>query len=581
MSPSRQPSPHGQSLGQLQQAEARRRISPSSQYSPPYTPLYAPQNTLAIGQPNGNFMAAQHAFMHQQHPGQPGIAAPYNTQLQSSLFFGSQGFQAGAGVPPFLPSYPQHGHHTVYPPVAQPLAMYAPLPEKQEPRPVRAIQSQKARPNYEPAPGVFSFQVVVLTGDRKREFTARTDMEWDDLRDRINAYLDCPANLQLVYKVTGDSGQWIMMASDADFRIAMDRLSARASSARTRPVCLEVKNNTPRPKEKGKGVQKRKREDDIPPTPEVDTPSQLKSFRQLEAATRCDKHDGHCYLERNMSGETHRSLDHSEMTLWAKKISLGQATVYAPPHCLRFDRLPTKKQPEVHLTINAAPGLSVTANNVPEASSFEMVPLAPSDVSPQAGPSHHHDMTASLLLQPPERDIPGAITYPSTSRLLFHLDRDFPGWDFPKLKGYLDELQLDDAAKLLAISDDVMECIGNMGPERVTHLKKYAVYGCAIGLGLSQPLKPLNSISTAAFIRSSTPPPPIAAWRPDNDTLETNMGDTNEVPLSQVTEPPTQAPIVDATKELATDNLASDSGDHSDECWSSDEYTESDKLDEN
>src|SRR3981189_2668372 len=70
------------------------------------------------------------------------------------------------------------------------------------------------------------------------------------------------------------------------------------------------------------------------------------------------------------------------MTLWAKKIvsvlystcscslwlmstqSLGQATIYSPPHCLNFDHGPMKKQcvsssgsiPKVHVTIqNVAP----------------------------------------------------------------------------------------------------------------------------------------------------------------------------------------------------------------------------------
>jgi hypothetical protein len=68
-----------------------------------------------------------------------------------------------------------------------------------------------------------------------------------------------------------------------------------------------------------KKSKKRTREDDIPPaTDKNDT--QIKSYHQLEHAIRCELHHGHCFVDRTSGHDSHRRLDHSEMTLWAKKI---------------------------------------------------------------------------------------------------------------------------------------------------------------------------------------------------------------------------------------------------------------------
>lgn len=81
-------------------------------------------------------------------------------------------------------------------------------------------------------------------------------------------------------------------------------------------LAVQAKNTTSKTK-------KRTHEDDIPPTAgdEGDeTPTQLKSYKLLESTIRCELHHGHCFVDRTSSHDNHCRLDHSEMTLWAKKI---------------------------------------------------------------------------------------------------------------------------------------------------------------------------------------------------------------------------------------------------------------------
>ncbi|EGO04513.1 hypothetical protein SERLA73DRAFT_148987 [Serpula lacrymans var. lacrymans S7.3] len=102
------------------------------------------------------------------------------------------------------------------------------------------------------------------------------------------------------------------MNNHHNFTAAMDRLVNKAQVAQIQVVMLEIKNI-------------------------------LKAFKQLEKATQCELHQGHCFIDGPSGRDVHCRLGHDEMTLWAKKIFLGQATVYSAPHCLNFDRMLTKK----------------------------------------------------------------------------------------------------------------------------------------------------------------------------------------------------------------------------------------------
>ena len=66
--------------------------------------------------------------------------------------------------------------------------------------------------------------------------------------------------------------------------------------------------------------KKRSRQDDVPPAPNGEADTQLRAYKQLEATIRCETHHGHCFVDRTNGADSHRRLDHAEMTLWAKKI---------------------------------------------------------------------------------------------------------------------------------------------------------------------------------------------------------------------------------------------------------------------
>ncbi len=75
-------------------------------------------------------------------------------------------------------------------------------------------------------------------------------------------------------------------------------------------------------------AKKRIRKDDVPPSDDDlesrETNTQLfKSYQQLEKATRCEAHSGHCFVSHSGGIDNHRRLDHAEMTWcqWAKKMA--------------------------------------------------------------------------------------------------------------------------------------------------------------------------------------------------------------------------------------------------------------------
>ena len=93
------------------------------------------------------------------------------------------------------------------------------------------------------ASAVFKFQVDVVSGHAKREFSAVTDMSWMDFRRQVFLHLDSNGvPVELAYKVSGDTGKASHLQNEADFETVIGRVYQRASSARTRAVSMEIKN---------------------------------------------------------------------------------------------------------------------------------------------------------------------------------------------------------------------------------------------------------------------------------------------------------------------------------------------------
>lgn len=87
----------------------------------------------------------------------------------------------------------------------------------------------------------FRFQVVVVN-DSKHEFSAETDMSWEDFRSRATAHLDgTPKPIQLTYKISGESGASHLDNSD-DFDAAMGHVRAKATRAHSKAVNMEIRN---------------------------------------------------------------------------------------------------------------------------------------------------------------------------------------------------------------------------------------------------------------------------------------------------------------------------------------------------
>lgn len=90
---------------------------------------------------------------------------------------------------------------------------------------------------------VFKFQVDVVGGDAKREFNAETDIPWEDFRRRVLVHLeDANGPVELACKVTGETGRASHLKNEDDFKSAMGRLCQKANNARSRAVCLEIRN---------------------------------------------------------------------------------------------------------------------------------------------------------------------------------------------------------------------------------------------------------------------------------------------------------------------------------------------------
>lgn len=88
---------------------------------------------------------------------------------------------------------------------------------------------------------VFRFQVDVIDGNAKREFSAETDTCWKDFRSCVLGFLE-NMSVELAYKITGDTGKASHLKTEADFTSAMVRLCQKATTACTRAVGMEIKN---------------------------------------------------------------------------------------------------------------------------------------------------------------------------------------------------------------------------------------------------------------------------------------------------------------------------------------------------
>jgi hypothetical protein len=189
--------------------------------------------------------------------------------------------------------------------------------------------------------------------------------------------------------------------------------------------------------------------------------------------------------------------------------ALGQATIYNPPHCINFDRGPTKKarrspssstMPEVHVTIQnitpesiAAPSVSASTSHIinnrrdltagPRTSTPDIVSL--SDNSPTATllPKDSSLLSPMELLPPAVNEPPQPMwspsileftLFPSARDLLKLVDADKPGQSFNELIDSLLDAGIYSSELVLIVPEDVLGVIGGMGLARARILRNYA-----------------------------------------------------------------------------------------------------------
>ncbi|EGN96715.1 hypothetical protein SERLA73DRAFT_154179 [Serpula lacrymans var. lacrymans S7.3] len=236
----------------------------------------------------------QRAYQQAPHP--PADYTGYNSQASASTIR-YQPHQFAMHYPPHL-MQPAHNMHQYGQP-GVPLQLLVPLPVQHYVQPPSQPpandqpppSTQRVGPNVEVRTGVYAFTTSVVNDDSKMDFEATTDMDWVQFRRQVFNLLDGPEqDIQLAYKLSGDTGKPSHMNNHHDFTAVMDRLVNKARVAQTRVVMLEIKNI-------------------------------LKAFKQLEKATQCELHQGHCFIDRPSGRDVHRHLSHDEMT-FPKKLSL-------------------------------------------------------------------------------------------------------------------------------------------------------------------------------------------------------------------------------------------------------------------
>ena len=90
---------------------------------------------------------------------------------------------------------------------------------------------------------VWLFDVDVVMGTVKRTFTAYTSLMWQVLVDKVMINLgNSPKPVQLVCKVTGNTGRMLHLNNVVDWDTILTCLITKVKTAHTHAVLLEIKN---------------------------------------------------------------------------------------------------------------------------------------------------------------------------------------------------------------------------------------------------------------------------------------------------------------------------------------------------
>ncbi|KAH9175512.1 hypothetical protein EDB89DRAFT_1903973 [Lactarius sanguifluus] len=303
------------------------------------------------------------------------------------------------------------GHAAVVPGVGGPRAGAG--VEAQSHRQLRSCQRKTIRTNK----FVREFLVEVDGVQLRQTFTAQTDMSWQEFEKQACKRFETDKDLCLGYRISVGKRTWVPLTSEPEWQAAITSLEEKVLVACTRAVAMELMDiralvHPPKARGKGKGKEKRCRDDDIPPDATPEVKRQYDYVLDLQRKLLCSEHStsglrAYCWIEPSKEGVEggHRKVQHDQMTLWAKQIvskkntsvikqrltrpqELKNTNIHLPPNVCKLDRAPpakktkpTKAIPEVHIAVNITP--------TPQGSyAMSGTSITPSGIASTSGPSH-------------------------------------------------------------------------------------------------------------------------------------------------------------------------------------------------
>ncbi|KAH9008119.1 hypothetical protein EDB84DRAFT_1447145, partial [Lactarius hengduanensis] len=233
------------------------------------------------------------------------------------------------------------------------------------------VQQKKSYPNKEVSEGVWRFRVEVDRDQVRQTFVAQTDMTWPEF--------EAEAFEQFNLAVSGQ--RWESDLGVSHLPIGLERGVANVREkilvARTRAVSMEIKDvstlNRPKAHKKGKGKEKRSRDDDITPGGYAGSQVPRRPFAQFAETSAM-----------------RRALEGLRVALTNIQ-SIGKAFKHLRPNVKPCDRPPAKRPrgakvaPDVHIAVNITPTHGV---GVGALQSTYVVSGAQVQSGPESGPSH-------------------------------------------------------------------------------------------------------------------------------------------------------------------------------------------------
>ncbi|KAG1719586.1 hypothetical protein EDB19DRAFT_1620925, partial [Suillus lakei] len=194
------------------------------------------------------------------------------------------------------------------------------------------------------------------------------DIPFGDFFSRICAKMDLdPVNAELGYKFHNDRVRDAphQLSNEQQLREAFEQGCMLIKRARSRRVVLEIHNLVRESRQAASAARPRRDEavnDNQDPPTSMSFASEL---RELKNKLDCEKHGKFCYINP-ISGD-HEAQDIYNLTLWAKKIFLGEATYEKPPEMAAFDHVLKKRRLSSTNTssASAAPALPTIHVHIP------------------------------------------------------------------------------------------------------------------------------------------------------------------------------------------------------------------------